>query len=73
MKLIVESERWCEMVLSQGVTSAQSACCGDVATVVCGRCGLALCDEHESVCDRCGQSFCRGCGHICEASTAQAA
>lgn len=65
MKLIVESERWCEAVISHVVQAAQSARCGDVATTLCTACGVALCDDHESICDRCGRSFCSTCDHTC--------
>jgi hypothetical protein len=63
MTVIVQSERWCEIVLAK--RAGDCARCGDVATAVCEACGSAVCDAHEKVCAICGGSCCGQCEHAC--------
>lgn len=64
MGLIVESERWCEVVVGRGRGGSQPLC-GDVALTVCGTCGMGLCELHEVICRECHESYCSHCDHVC--------
>jgi hypothetical protein len=72
LTLRVESERWCESILTPNPSLSQSACCGDVATSVCEACGVALCESHERVCPNCFGVNCRNCQHVCRLTTQSA-
>jgi hypothetical protein len=65
MTLVVQSERWCEAV----ITSKSDSCtrCDGAAVTICEACGTAVCDAHEVVCGHCGRSYCSQCQHACVA------
>ena len=65
LTLRVDSERWCESVISPPASLDWSACCADVATSLCEACGQALCETHEVLCPTCFGVTCPNCDHVC--------